>query len=170
MMYKKSIFLLALLILTSVLNGCASRNNKNEVINNITPTIQVEQNKSTKTNAINSINNVKTKTIKKINGFVNVLDIDNSLVIDLKYATKDNFTGMALYNSNLCILREETAIKIKRVNDDLKEMGYMLKIYDGYRPVSVQKIMWKKHLIKNMLLTHIRKVQFTVEVAQLMLP
>lgn len=109
-----------------------------------TKTSPSSKNISKNISKLNSSYNKKETSIKKINGFVNVLDIDDTLVIDLKYATKDNFTGMVLYNFNTCILRESTAIKIKNVNTKLKKMGYRLKIYDGYRPLYVQKIMWEK--------------------------
>ncbi|MCX7951392.1 MAG: M15 family metallopeptidase [Clostridiales bacterium] len=141
MRYVKLLFIV--FIFSSILISCSDSKTTNIIENkNISTPIQSNKNLSKLTT--NTANITKPTSIKKINGFVNVLDIDNTLVIDLKYATKDNFTGIVLYNFNTCILREETALKIKKANDDLKKMGYRLKIYDGYRPVSVQKIMWEK--------------------------
>ena len=79
---------------------------------------------------------------KVIDGFVRVTDIDSSLVIDLKYATTDNFTHQKVYPTNICVLRLGTAEKLARANAQFKSMGYRIKIWDAYRPVSVQKIFW----------------------------
>ncbi|HPP30260.1 MAG TPA: M15 family metallopeptidase, partial [bacterium] len=40
-------------------------------------------------------------------------------------------------------LAKEVALALKDVQEDLKKQGYCLKIFDGYRPLSVQKEMWK---------------------------
>ncbi len=74
---------------------------------------------------------------------VNVKDIIPDIILDIRYATSDNFTGKVLYPSPDCFLAEEVALALKNVQDDLKKQGYRLKIFDGYRPLSVQKEMWK---------------------------
>lgn len=75
---------------------------------------------------------------------VNVADMDSTIVIDLKYATTDNFFGDTLYSANICLLRKTVAERLVRVHRDLLEQGYGLKVWDGYRPLSVQKKMWEK--------------------------
>lgn len=85
----------------------------------------------------------KPKNIKVINGLVKLKDLDNSFSIDLKYATKDNFTGQVLYKKAIAIINVNTAKKLIRANNYLKQFGYHIKIYDAYRPYSVQKLMWK---------------------------
>jgi D-alanyl-D-alanine dipeptidase len=42
-----------------------------------------------------------------------------------------------------CFLRKKVAIALKKVQDDLKCFGWKLKIFDGYRPFSVQKVMYE---------------------------
>jgi len=69
--------------------------------------------------------------------------LDSTIVTDVRYATADNFTGQVLYSSSKVLLRAEAAKKIVEANARLlKEKGLRLKIYDGYRPLSVQKKMW----------------------------
>lgn len=74
---------------------------------------------------------------------VDVAQVDPRIIIDIKYATADNFMGRPLYPANRCLLRESVAQRLVRVQDDLVERGYSLKIHDGYRPLSVQKLMWE---------------------------
>ncbi|MBC8060574.1 MAG: M15 family metallopeptidase [Clostridiaceae bacterium] len=85
---------------------------------------------------------VKPRVIKEVAGLVSVTDIDNSLFIDLKYSTADNFTGKVIYPVTVCLLQKETAQKLMKANTEFKEKGYKLKIWDAYRPVYVQKIFW----------------------------
>lgn len=80
--------------------------------------------------------------IKVLHGLVKIKDIDDSILTDMKYATDDNFMKRVLYPLNLAVLQLETAKKLKSANDKAKEHGLLLKIYDAYRPLSVQKLMW----------------------------
>ncbi len=74
---------------------------------------------------------------------VPVADLDSTIVIDLKYATPDNFVGEVLYDTSLCFLRKSVAERLVRVQRWLRKQGYGLKIWDAYRPLSVQKRMWE---------------------------
>ncbi len=74
---------------------------------------------------------------------VNVADAVPGVVLDLRYATENNFTGEQLYPKAICLLRSSAAARLARVQKSLEERGLGLKIYDGYRPLSVQKKMWE---------------------------
>lgn len=80
--------------------------------------------------------------IKEINGLVRVTDIDPTIVIDLKYATPDNFTGQKIYVEDVCVLRRETAEKLASANAQAKALGLRIKIWDAFRPLSAQKVLW----------------------------
>lgn len=80
--------------------------------------------------------------IKEINGFVLLSSLNKDLVIDLKYATTDNFTNKIIYPNSVCVLRKTTAEKLVKANTELKKLGYRIKIWDAYRPVYVQQIFW----------------------------
>ncbi|HSX26797.1 MAG TPA: M15 family metallopeptidase [Chlamydiales bacterium] len=65
------------------------------------------------------------------------------IVLEILYATKNNFTGKVVYPSARCFLREKTAERLVKVQRRLEKRGLGLKIWDGYRPLSVQKIFWE---------------------------
>ncbi|MDP4087713.1 MAG: D-alanyl-D-alanine dipeptidase [Bacillota bacterium] len=81
---------------------------------------------------------------KKMKNLVNIQDINSDIVVDLKYATADNFTGKVIYDFTICLLREETAAKLSKASQELMKLGYRIKIFDGYRPPYAQKILWSK--------------------------
>ena len=75
---------------------------------------------------------------------VDITKLDSTIIIDLRYATADNFLGDTLYSANICLLRKAVAERLVKVHHYLREKGLGLKIWDGYRPLSVQKKMWEK--------------------------
>jgi D-alanyl-D-alanine dipeptidase len=74
---------------------------------------------------------------------VNVWKLDTTITLDIRYATTNNFTGKQVYDEAKFFLRNEPAMKILEVQKELKALGLGLKIYDGYRPLSVQKKFWE---------------------------
>jgi zinc D-Ala-D-Ala dipeptidase len=79
-------------------------------------------------------------------GLMNVKDIDESLVVELKYASSNNFMGTNVYGDmNQCYLQRDAALKLKKANDILKKHDPRLRILvaDGCRPRSVQRKMWE---------------------------
>lgn len=74
---------------------------------------------------------------------VDIRRINPRIALDIRYATKHNFTRRTLYPQARCILRRTVAERLSRVQADLEERGFGLKVYDCYRPLSVQKQMWK---------------------------
>jgi D-alanyl-D-alanine dipeptidase len=74
---------------------------------------------------------------------VNVEKFIPGIVLDIRYATTNNFTGKQVYPVAKCLLRRSTAEKLKAVQADLQKQNLGLKVYDGYRPLSVQKKFWE---------------------------
>jgi D-alanyl-D-alanine dipeptidase len=68
---------------------------------------------------------------------LNVQSLDPTIVVDLRYATSNNFTGAPLpgYEANRAYLRREAASALARVQRDLRPRGLALKVFDAYRPV-----------------------------------
>jgi D-alanyl-D-alanine dipeptidase len=68
---------------------------------------------------------------------VDVKSVEPAVVVDLRYATANNFTGAPLpgYYANRAFLRREAAKALARVQRDLQPQGLGLKIFDAYRPV-----------------------------------
>ena len=75
--------------------------------------------------------------------FVEVIKTIPNIVIDLRYATAHNFFKKRLYGSDRCYLRRAVVEKLALVQKDLNQQGLGLKIWDGYRPLSVQWQLWK---------------------------
>jgi D-alanyl-D-alanine dipeptidase len=77
-------------------------------------------------------------------GLVNATTLVPDLVVDLRYATADNFLKKKVYPDGArCLLREESAQRLARAAEALRRQGFRLKVYDCYRPLSVQWEMWK---------------------------
>jgi D-alanyl-D-alanine dipeptidase len=73
---------------------------------------------------------------------VEVTSVNPNIVISLPYATEDNFCKQVLYPVERCFLRRSVVERLDRVQKELEKDGYGLKIWDGYRPRSVQYKMW----------------------------
>lgn len=75
--------------------------------------------------------------------FVRVKDYIPDIVVDLKYATTSNFTGAVIYDFNDVYLRYSTVLKLMEVQNELRQQGCLLKIWDGYRPIEAQRKLWE---------------------------
>ncbi|MBM4010325.1 MAG: M15 family metallopeptidase [Planctomycetes bacterium] len=74
---------------------------------------------------------------------VNVHAVDPTIVIDNRYATKANVTGMRLYPANEVFLERSAAERLARVQARLRGQSLGLKVFDGYRPLAIQKALWR---------------------------
>ncbi len=66
-----------------------------------------------------------------------------SILVELRYNTPRNIFGRRFYRSNVALLREPVAARLARVQARLEQRGLGLKIWDAYRPRSVQYQLWK---------------------------
>ncbi len=64
-------------------------------------------------------------------------------VLDLRYATSENFLGRAVYLEARCLLLRPAAERLARAAARLRRQGYRLLLWDCYRPLSVQREMWR---------------------------
>jgi zinc D-Ala-D-Ala dipeptidase len=76
--------------------------------------------------------------------FVDVAKLIPDAMIDIRYATKDNFTGTVLYPVGRCKLRRAVADKLVTAAAALRKQDRRLLLWDCYRPLSIQKLLWKK--------------------------
>ena len=65
------------------------------------------------------------------------------IVLDIRYATANNFTGRSLYKIPAAYMRRRPAEALKKIQEELGKKGLGLKIYDAYRPYSVSCALWK---------------------------
>lgn len=75
--------------------------------------------------------------------FVNLKDYSDDFEYDMKYATEDNFLKAKVYDCAECYLRLKTVKGLIAANNALLKKGYRIKIFDCYRPLSIQKRMWE---------------------------
>jgi D-alanyl-D-alanine dipeptidase len=73
---------------------------------------------------------------------VDIKEVNPRIVVDMRYASEDNFTQKKLYDSNTCFLRRSVATKLDAVQRELERMNLGLKVWDCYRPLAVQRIFW----------------------------
>ncbi|MEY3249606.1 MAG: hypothetical protein RL742_1649 [Bacteroidota bacterium] len=77
-------------------------------------------------------------------GFVDLAQLDTGILLDIRYATADNFTKAKIYDCPACLLRPEVARAIVKANKSLKKRGLRLKMFDCYRPRPYQQRLWDK--------------------------
>lgn len=77
-----------------------------------------------------------------MNDLVELIQISPRIRLDIRYASANNFVGRAVYSSSRCFLLCQTANRLHRVQWALERKELGLKVFDGYRPLSVQKIFW----------------------------
>jgi len=75
--------------------------------------------------------------------FIDIETLSNYFILDMKYATADNFLKEAVYSCAKCYVRGIVAKALMKANADFMRKGYRIKLFDCYRPHSVQKKMWK---------------------------
>jgi D-alanyl-D-alanine dipeptidase len=80
----------------------------------------------------------------KPDDFVEVAAAIPDAVIDIRYATKDNFTGDVLYPKAVCKLRRAVAERLAKAAAALRKQDRRLLLWDCYRPLSIQKLLWAR--------------------------
>jgi D-alanyl-D-alanine dipeptidase len=75
--------------------------------------------------------------------WVEVIQLDSTILLDMRYATQNNFVQTVLYDCPRCYLNKTVAEKLVLVHQSLQLQGYGIKLYDCYRPLPVQEKLWK---------------------------
>jgi len=73
---------------------------------------------------------------------VEIVRLDTTIRLDIRYATPDNFTGQAVYPASRAFLQRPAAVALLRAQAFLRARGYGLVVFDAYRPWSVTKKFW----------------------------
>jgi zinc D-Ala-D-Ala dipeptidase len=73
---------------------------------------------------------------------VEIVRLDPTIRLDIRYATSANFIGRAVYTEARAFLQRPAAEALVRVHEDLRRQGRGLVVFDGYRPWSVTKLFW----------------------------
>lgn len=69
-------------------------------------------------------------------GFVYLDEVIPTAQYEIRYYSENNFTGTRVdgYKAPLAIFSRTAAAALKKVSEDLEQKGYILRIYDAYRP------------------------------------
>ena len=78
----------------------------------------------------------------KESDLVELVKIDSTIKLDVRYATSNNFAGQPVYEEARAFLQRPAAEALVRANENLKSLGYGLLVFDGYRPWRVTKLFW----------------------------
>ncbi|MDA0329373.1 MAG: serine hydrolase [Gemmatimonadetes bacterium] len=73
---------------------------------------------------------------------VELVTLDPTIKLDIRYATTNNFMGEAFYSAPRAFLQRPAAEALVRAHRWLGERGYGLLIHDGYRPWYVTRMFW----------------------------
>ena len=73
---------------------------------------------------------------------VELTKLDNSIKLDIRYATTNNFLGTVFYSQPRAFMQRPAAEALVRVSRKLKAQGYGLLVHDAYRPWYVTKVFW----------------------------
>jgi zinc D-Ala-D-Ala dipeptidase len=79
------------------------------------------------------------------NELVNLADFIPGIVLDIRYATTNNFTNEKIYNLARAYARRPVAEALRKIQSDLKPQGLGLKIFDGYRPYSATVMFYETY-------------------------
>ena len=76
---------------------------------------------------------------------VDIQSVDPTIVVELRYAGRNNFLGQPLYPlGTRALARPEVASALVVAQAFLHRYQYGLKIWDAYRPIAVQEKLWHR--------------------------
>lgn len=87
--------------------------------------------------------NSQNQPILNDTSLVHLKDYSKDFEYELKYATSDNFLKAKVYDCPACFLRLKTVKALIEANKEFVKKGYKIKIFDCYRPLTIQKKMWE---------------------------
>lgn len=80
---------------------------------------------------------------KKEANLIELVKLDPTIKLDIRYATDNNFVGRAVYPEARAFLQKPAAKAVIKVHRQLKKQGLGLVIFDGYRPWAITKLFWE---------------------------
>ena len=76
--------------------------------------------------------------------FIDIKKINNSIIVDLKYHSGDNFIGRKIdgYENNTALLLKSVALRLCKVQEELKKSNKSLVVFDAYRPQKASEMFY----------------------------
>lgn len=94
-----------------------------------------------------------TDTIKTIESEKHIIDYDtsnwveiknsDSIQLDIRYATPNNFMNQSVYPCGRCFIRKSIVSEFYGMVNDFQKDSYQVVLFDCYRPLSIQEELWK---------------------------
>lgn len=91
----------------------------------------------------------ETVTINGANQLVEIKKAIPSVILDIRYATKNNFMQQVMYNQARAFARKPVVEQLKKIQAVLKTKKLGLKIFDAYRPYAITVAFYQKASDKN---------------------
>jgi D-alanyl-D-alanine dipeptidase len=73
---------------------------------------------------------------------VEITEASHNILLDLRYATKNNITGTRIYHDDRCFIHADASDLLKRSVALARDQGLKVKVFDAYRPRYVQESLW----------------------------
>ena len=73
---------------------------------------------------------------------VEITQASHNILLDLRYATKNNITGTRIYQDDRCFIHTDASALLKKSVLLAQEQGLKIKVFDAYRPRPVQEALW----------------------------
>ena len=79
---------------------------------------------------------------KRAPDLVELVTLDRTIELDVRYATRDNFLSTPVYTQARAFLQRPAAEALVAASAELRRQGWGLLVHDAYRPWYVTKIFW----------------------------
>jgi len=76
---------------------------------------------------------------------VEITEDSHNILLDLRYATKNNITGARIYHDDRCFIHKDASVLLKKSVTLAGRQGLRVKVFDAYRPRSVQEALWAQY-------------------------
>ncbi|MEN6388861.1 MAG: M15 family metallopeptidase [Syntrophomonas sp.] len=86
---------------------------------------------------------LKTPESESVSDLVVLSEYIPGLYVDLRYAGSNNVFKKPVYSEARAVLRRGTADKLKEAQSQFEVMGFHLKVWDAYRSLQTQKLLWQ---------------------------
>ena len=73
---------------------------------------------------------------------IEITENKHNVIIDIRYASSNNFTGAPVYKRAACYLNNEAEIALKKAIKIAADKNLKIKIFDAFRPLEIQKALW----------------------------
>jgi D-alanyl-D-alanine dipeptidase len=86
----------------------------------------------------------KTVLADSSNILLNIKQLIPNITLEIKYATKDNFIGEAVYKLPLAFARKPVVEALAKIQKELEKQGLGIKIWDAYRPYTITDLFYER--------------------------